>query len=94
MSVITTTTAKRQADAARNGIKRPRGDTDKEIAEHRRTLRAYIRGLEKRASRCALDDPDRIAAIKSLGAMVLAMYVAEHNLRQDMHRAIAATTAA
>ncbi|HTI81742.1 MAG TPA: hypothetical protein VL614_14940 [Acetobacteraceae bacterium] len=86
--------AKRQVEAARNVIKRPRGDTDKEIAEHRRLLRAHIKRLERRALKGPADDLDRIAAVKNLGAIVLAMYVAEHNLRQDMHRAIEATLTA
>lgn len=91
MKVISMAVAKRQAEAARNGIKGRNGDA--EIAGYRRQLRSYIKLLEKRALTGGQSDPDRIEAVRSLGAMVLAMYVAEHNLREDMHLAIAATAA-
>jgi hypothetical protein len=92
MKVISMATAKRQTDAARNGLNgRSR---DPEIVRYRRLLRAHVKRLERRALAGPQSDPARIDAIKSLGALVLAMYVAEHNLREDMHRAIEATLVA
>lgn len=81
---------KRVAEAAKKGVQPVRGDADKEVAGYRRQLRAHIRDLEKRALKGDAEDPDRIAAVKGLGAIVLAMYVAEHNLRRDIIRSIQA----
>jgi hypothetical protein len=92
MKVISMAVAKRQADAAKRGLKG--ASNDAEIAGYRRLLRAHVKRLEKRALTGPINDPDRIAAIKGLGALVLAMYVAEHNLREDIHRAVAATLVA
>lgn len=88
---------KRNADLARRGIMRRSAvmstKDDPEIASYRKLLRAHIGRLEKRALAGPLDDPDRIDAVKGLSAMVLCMYVAEHDLRLDVHRAIAAMPA-
>ena len=92
MKVISMAAAKRQIEAARSGIAGPKGDA--EIAQYRRQLRSFIKRLEKRALAGKCDDPDRIEAVRTLSAMVLAMYVAEHNLRADIHRAVDATLTA
>ena len=108
MKVISMAVAKRQAEAAKSVTKRradlakrgvmrsvaARGKDDAEIAQYRRQLRAFIKRTEKRALTGAKDDPERMEAVRTLSAMVLAMYVAEHDLRQDIHRAVDATLAA
>ena len=93
MKVISMQTAKRQGQAARH-ITKGRRDDEAEIAGYRRQLRAHIRKLERAALKGPQDDPARIAAVKNLSAIVLVMFVAEHDLRQDIHRAVDATLVA
>ena len=96
MKVISTAVIKQHAIAANGITKRPlgAGPDSAEISGYRRQLRSYIVGLAEQALTRPQGDPDRVAAVKSLGAIVVAMYVAEHDLRGNIQRAVEATRAA
>lgn len=89
MSVVRMTEIRCTARDAALAAKRPAGVKDPaDVAAYRRQIRTHVKALERRA---LAGDQD---AIKSMAAMVLAMYVAEHDLRAQIHDAVRATAAA
>lgn len=95
MKVTNIATVRRQAAEVARVTKRGRCVRDNaEIAGYRRQIRGWVKATERRALTGDKDDPARLAAVKSLAAMVLGMYVAEHNLREEIQRAVAATAVA
>lgn len=96
MKVVSLAVVKRQAAAAKAVTVRRAGRAkdDAEVAGYRRQLRTFIKRLEKTAQTGEKDEPARLLAVQTLAALVLAMFVAEHDLRQDIHRAVDATLVA
>jgi hypothetical protein len=95
MRVVSIATAKRQASAATQITHRPALSKDSpQIKSYRRLLRVHIRALEQRALAGGKNDPDRMEAVRGLSALVLAMYVAEHDLRSQIQVAVASTAVA